>query len=308
MDQPKYLLWLGASVAVSFLFFLFTGRRNRNNARLVLVSVIPAVILGAVCSKLLYLLLQLDFVLVEGIEEHLFSMSPERFSFIGGVAGVCLSVALCGKLTRTGAVNALNGFAPAGLLLAALIRFGEFFLAGDYMTGTGPFLEEGSPLCFFPMAINCSGDPEWAEWYLAVFAIEGTVLLVMAVVSLRCFRRDRFLRSLFYLCLPQIILENLLNNVFWWIFCVRVEQALYMAAMLILLIVYTVRAKGWRFRAVPAVAAVLCTGLFVVMEFAMEQKIEFLSFLSVEACYGLMGLGTAVLLAAEVWSHPQTVR
>lgn len=299
MSSPAYLLWMGASVLAAFALFFLTDRRCRAAAA---AAVIPSVLLGAVCSKLLYMLLQLDFVLADDWQSILVSTSPEHFSFVGGIAGVCLAVALCAKAVKVKPVEALNGFAPAGLVLAALTRFGEGFLASEYMTGTGPWMEEGSPLCFFPLSINISGDPEWQEWYLSVFLLEGAFLLIAAVISALCFKKGRFIRSLFLMCLPQLIFENLLNNVFWWIFCIRVEQLIYMAVMAVILVIYTVRAKGWKYRLLPVIVAAACVGLFVVVEFAMEQKIEALLFLNVNACYGLMALGTLALGVTEALS------
>ena len=300
MNNPAYLLWMGGSILLSFGLFLLLGRGCNNRGRLAAVALVPTVLLGMVCSKLLYMLLQLDYVLADGWDMLLLSASPEHFSFIGGILGVCLAILLAAKLVKVPPMKALNAFAPAGLLLAALARFGEGFLAQKFMTGTGPYMEEGSPLCFFPISVNCSADPEWQEWYLSVFLIEGVLLLVAAVVSFICFKKGRFIRSLFLLCLPQVICENLLNNIFWWIFCIRVEQLLYMVVMTVILIIYAVRAREWKYRLLPVIVAAACAGLFIVAEFAMEQKIEFLSFLSVSDCYMLMGLGTVALLFTEI--------
>lgn len=300
MNQGAYLLWMGASVLASFGMFLLLCRGIDRRGRLAAMAMVLSVVLGAVCSKLTYMLLQLDYVLAGGWDTFLLSASPEHFSFVGGILGVCLAVLLAARLAGVQPMRALNAFAPAGLVLAALARFGEGFLAGEYMTGTGPYMEEGTPLCFFPLSINCSMDPEWQEWYLSVFLIEGVLLLLAAVISLTCLRKGRFIRSLFLLCLPQIICENLLNNVFWWIFCIRVEQLLYMVVMTVILIIYAIRARGWKLRLLPVIVAAACAGLFIVAQFAMEQKIECLTFLSVRDCYLLMGLGTAALLATEI--------
>ena len=300
MNNPAYLLWMGGSILLSFGLFLLLGRGCNNRGRLAAVALVPTVLLGMVCSKLLYMLLQLDYVLADGWDTLLLSASPEHFSFIGGILGSCLAILLAAKLVKVPPMKALNAFAPAGLLLAALARFGEGFLAQKFMTGTGPYMEEGSPLCFFPISVNCSTDPEWQEWYLSVFLIEGVFLLAAAVISLVCFKKGRFIRSLFLLCLPQVICENLLNNIFWWIFCIRVEQLLYMVVMTVILTIYAIRARGWKYRLLPVIVAAACAGLFIVAEFAMEQKIEFLSFLSVSDCYMLMGLGTVALLFTEI--------
>ena len=73
-----------------------------------------------------------------------------------------------------------------------------------------------------------------------------------------------------------------------------------MVVMTVILIIYAIRARGWKYRLLPVIVAAACAGLFIIAEFAMEQKIEFLSFLSVSDCYMLMGLGTVALLFTEI--------
>jgi len=95
---------------------------------------------------------------------------------------------------------------------------------------------------------------------------------------------------------------------FMWFFCIRVEQLACMVTMFVLLILYGLRAEtGWR-RFRPAGLALLCAGLFILCEFALEGKIPFLRFLNQEACYGLMALGQAVLGAVEIRAFRRMVR
>ena len=57
--------------------------------------------------------------------------------------------------------------------------------------------------------------------------LEGLLTLGVFAVCIARFRKHRFLRSLFYLCLIQILCESLRSDSFTWLF-VRVEQLLCM--------------------------------------------------------------------------------
>ena len=297
-ETGKFWLWLAGSFLLIFLLFGAAdrkgeGQRARRTAECLALGALGA-LLGA---KLVYYICQLDFMIAAGWRESLFRLDPEEMSFYGGAAGLCLGVALSARGREP--VALLNRFAPWGLALGALVRFGEGFLG---MLGVGPYLEEEA-LCFFPLAVGFSYGDDWTEWYLAVYVLEGISLLIVAAISRWGLKEHRFLRSVFWCCLPQILLENLRSGSFMWFFCIRVEQLACMVAMFVILVMYGVRARNRVPAArafLPAAVALLCAGLFIVCEFAMEGKIPFLRFLNIGACYGLMALGQVILGVTEV--------
>ena len=91
-----------------------------------------------------------------------------------------------------------------------------------------------------------------------------------------------------------------------WFFCIRVEQLACMVTMFVILVRYGMRMKNLPRRFLPAGIALLCAGLFIVCEFAMEGKIGFLRFLDIYACYGLMALGLAALAVTEIRAFRRT--
>ena len=305
MQESTYWLWMAGSALLAFGLFCGVGLRGeRRQGKLGGLSLLLGSAGGLLGAKVSYYLCQITFMIAAGWKESLFCLHPEELSFFGGAAGVCLGVALAARLAGERPIRVLDLFAPWGLLLGALARFGENFLG---QMGIGPYLENPS-LCFFPLAKGFSYGEDWTEWYLAVFVLEGLAMLAVAAVSFFRFREHRFLRSLFWLCLPQILLENLRMGSFMWFFCIRVEQLACMVTMFVLLILYGLRGEtGWR-RFRPAGIALLCAGLFIVCEFALEGKIAFLRFLNQEACYGLMALGQAVLGAVEIRAFRRMVQ
>jgi hypothetical protein len=105
---------------------------------------------------------------------------------------------------------------------------------------------------------------------------EGLFSLVAMVLSLyHKDEHDRFLRTLFYLCLPQIFCESLRAMSIKWLF-VRSEQLFCFLFCEGVLIWYGIRKKGnvsflQRFGA-ALVGLVVC-GLIIAAEFALDGKI-----------------------------------
>lgn len=287
-----YLLWLILSAVLCTALYFLTLRRAKvtQPAALAALTLLCGGVLGLILSKLVYYLAKIDFMMAMGWARSLIDTDPTSFSYYGGMAGVCLGAALAAKLT--GAVKpmkALNLFAPAGALLAALARFGEAFYPTDLMYGFGKYLENEG-LWFFPLAVG----NEWDEYYLAVFMLEGILSLIVAAVSLCCFKKDRFLRTLFYLCLFQIFCESLRSDSFSWLF-VKVEQLICAVTVTAVLALYAVfPEKKARCRFLPLITAGICVLLFVGIEFALD-KTDIPHVIS----YAAMWLGLAAMAAAE---------
>ena len=165
------------------------------------------------------------------------SLKADEMSYYGGAAGVCLAVFLAAKILGEKPGKALNAFATSGALLAALVRFAEYWLGS---LGTGDYIEEALP---FPFAVSELWNPDFPEYYLAIFMLEGILSLRVAVFALRN-RKDSFvfLRTVFYLCLLQIICESLRATSIRWLF-VRYEQLLCYLIAEGILVWYAVAAK-----------------------------------------------------------------
>ena len=296
IQESGCLIWTGCSLILCFgLFYLAELRKEARGGTLAGLCLGLGTLGGILGAKAAYYLCQIDFMIAEGWLESLLSLNPDGLSFFGGAAGVCGGVALAARIAGQKPVALLDRFAPYGLVLGALVRFGEYFLG---MLGVGYYLENEA-LCFFPLAMGFSYGDSYTEWYLAVFVLEGISLLAVAAFSRWGLREHRFLRSVFWMCLPQILLENLRMSSMMWFFCIRVEQLACMVAMFVILILHGLRGERGARRFLPAGIALACAGLFIVCEFAMEGKISFLRFLNLYACYGLMALGQVILGVTE---------
>ncbi len=287
MTLLPYSLWMVGSALLCILLFFFLLKGEEKRLKLCICSLVLGALGGAIFSKMVYYITQIDYMLVAGLWESLLVWDdPSQFSYYGGVLGVCLGIVVAAKAAKLPVMSVLNRFAPCGALMAALARVGEVFLG---MLGTGMYLENEA-LHFFPLAVS----NEWDEWYLAVFMMGGLAYTVVFLASLFRFRSHAFLRTVFYLCLPQILLESLRNQGMFWLFCVRVEQIFCMVGLETVLVVYSIKGKGKKNPFAAPILGLLMAAVFVGLEFALD-KTDVPRIIT----YAVMALGLAILGYSE---------
>ena len=287
----QYALWFLVSLVISLSLFAFMNREKKGVLPQCLLMGAFGTIFGVVLAKLVYCLAMINFTIMNGWLKSLVDVTMGTFSYYGGVAGFCLGVVLSARLTRHKPMELLDAFAPAGVLLAALARFGEIMLDG---VGVRDMLYWEHPEhCFFPLAVS----NEYGEWLYAVFMLEGLLSLGVFALCITRFKKQCFLRSLFYLCLMQILCESLRSDSFTWLF-VKVEQLICMLAVAGVLVVYCVKSPGVRRRWMPIVYCFPVAAVFVVLEFALNGKIP----LPRPLCYAVMVIGLVVLSLNEIWT------
>ena len=287
----QYVLWFLGSLVISLGLFAFMNRKNKSVLTECLLIGAFGTLFGFILAKLVYYLAMIDFMVMNGWLKSLVDVTAGTFSYYGGVAGFCLGVVLAARLTHQKPMVLLDAFAPAGLLLAALVRFGEVVLDG---VGIRDMLYWERPEhCFFPLAVS----NEYGEWLYAVFMLEGLLTLGVFVLCVTLFKKRRFMRSLFYLCLIQILCESLRSDSFTWLF-VKVEQLLCMLGVAGILLIYCVKTSGVRRRWLPFLYCFPVAAVFVVLEFALNGKIP----LPQTLCYGVMVAGLLGLSLDEIWA------
>ena len=294
INLTAYLLFMGCSAAACILWFFLACRRHMPAGRagaLSMLTLVLGIILGLTGARLVWFLCRIN------TRPALFSLVYYELSYYGGVAGVSLAVWLSAKIMRMNGRDALNCFAPMGTFMAAMARFAEGFLG---MLGVGACLEEG---IFFPVTIELVYDETYSEFYLAVFMFEGLFSLAALVLCLKHKdERDRFLRTLFYLCLPQVFCESLRAQSINWLF-VRSEQLFCFAFCEGVLFWYGLRMKGqvsFLKRWGAAILGLLVCGLVITAEFALDGKILIgEEMIPKWITYGFALAGLAAIAAAE---------
>ena len=274
INLTAWFVFTGCSAAACILWFFLSFRRKASAGRaagLGLLILVLGVLLGTACARLGWVLLRINTIPGDRLVPELFTLRHDELSYYGGLAGVVLAVWLSAKILRLPSRDVLNAFAPAGAFLAAMFRFAEGFL-GLYGVGyVEAWIERG---VFFPVTVEVVWDEYYSEFYFAVFMLSGLFSLFAMVLSLvHGKERNRFVRTLFYLCLPQILCESLRMQTITWLF-VKEEQLLCFLVCEAILVAYAARAgrKSGRAWLVPAGGLPAC-GLLVACEFAIDGKI-----------------------------------
>ena len=284
----QYVLWFLCSLILALGLFAFMNRRKKAILLKCLLIGILGTALGIIGAKLIYYLAMIDFMFMNGWLRSLADFSAGTFSYYGGVAGFCLGIVLSARISHERPMSLLDAFAPAGLLLAALARFGEYFLPG---VGLRDMLYWEHPEhCFFPLAVS----NEYDEWLYAVFMLEGFLTLVVFAFSISRFKKQRFMRSLFYMCLIQILCESLRSDSFSWLF-VKVEQLLCMLVVASVILIYCIKTPSVPHRWLPFILCFPIAAIFVVLEFALNGKIP----IPQVVCYPVMIAGLTALSLIE---------
>ena len=265
-----YLVFMGCSAAACILWFFLSCRRQTGARKAAAVSGLTlalGVALGVLCSRAAWLLMRFNAIIVKDI----LTLRYYELSYFGGVAGVVLAVWLAAKITKEPSRKILNAFAPMGAFMAAMARFAEGFLG---LYGVGYLEEVFDEGLFFPLTMEVAWDEEYSEFYLAVFFLSGLCCLGAMVFALaRGKDRNRLARTMFYICLPQVLLEGLRMQSINWLF-VRVEMLLCFLFCEGTLVYYTFRAGPKKIRSwVPAITGLLVCGVVIVGEFALDGKI-----------------------------------
>ena len=268
-----WLIMMAVSMLCACAVFAVSARRRMalsSGRALALGGFVYAagVLLGILGAKLFYFLFRIFYLMDLGAGAFWLSFHTEELSYYGGVAGVTLAVFLAAKCFRLSPRSTLNAFAAAGALLAAAARFAEVFL---FPTGLGAYLDEPLP---FPLAVSVVYSEDYTESILAIYNFEGLVSLIAFALAL-VHRNEprRFLRTLFYLCLPQILLESLRTDAINLLF-VHIEQLLCYLFVEGVLVWYGFRCGARRFSSwIPALAGLAVCGLTVMEEFMLEGKI-----------------------------------
>jgi len=270
----SYLIWAGITVCAGFLLFGGLLKRKGLPVRTAAISLPLSIILGFVFAKVFYVVfMQAEDVLTWGEWERFLDFQPRRMCFVCGAAGACLGVWLAARWTGQDRKKVMDCFAAPGALLVAGFRLAE---CTQGTLGLGVLAEGSGWLSGPPFVMtDAYGDP-----YVAVFFWEAVAALVIGVFALiRKEERDghRFEKTVYCLCLCQILLESMRNHSMRWGF-VCVEMLLCAVIMVALSFMACRRNEKRTGRYRPVGIQLMGMGDIVAVEFARQKAgIEFLA-------------------------------
>ena len=226
-------------------------------------------VLAFLLAKVLYVLLQMNYVWPRWGFHAFLRMNLTEFAFFGGMLGALLGVMIAGWLLRLPLRRNLDAFAPAMALLCALWKFAEYFL-GDF--GSGSYVENEAQQ-FFPLAVR----NQYEEWYYAVFMLAGLCALIVFAFSLVRTKRHvdisgmLFGRTAFYLAVPLVLCESLRAECMRWGFvkCEQVLCGVTIGAAILALCIGTRVSNSRRY--LPIVWVLLIVAGLVGVEFMLDK-------------------------------------
>lgn len=313
---PYYGLILLLSAVIAALWTYFRARKEKESWRGAGLFALLALLLGFLCAWLGYGLVNLNWVMEHGAGAMLQSLQSRLLPY-GAVIGCVLAALLAAKRCECSAFALLDAASAPLCLMTALTRLAEP-LAGmgfgrNIYDWFDPWMEESmiawedpSALFRFPFAMQ----DHYGEWNFNISILEALTALVLLVICLCMEKRKaggRFLLVVMGCAALQIAWESMRQDaVMRWGF-VRANQLLSaVAVMACAAACYAAMPKKKRSGgklALVLTGEVLCAGVAMAMEFALEKKIDFLVFLRMDACYLIMLAACAgmVLLALPLW-------
>ena len=249
-------------------------------------------------AHLFQCLMRLDYVLNEQSFLHLFTFWEGGFMLYGGLFGALLAAFAAGKLTGVCPLKVMDAYAPAGAVMIAFARLAEAFSGQGY----GDYLWEEGFFTRFPFA---TFNPDWEAWAWSISMPEILWALIVLVILLSLRKNakpgDKTLVLVGLYAAMQVVFESLRRDEFLrWGF-VRCSELLSAVALFIVLLCYQLRSgRVWKKRHIVCwIGYVVLVVSCILLEFATEERIPFLTFLSPEACYVCM-TGCCALLCGCV--------
>jgi phosphatidylglycerol---prolipoprotein diacylglyceryl transferase len=293
-------LYYGITLLTGSLLALGIGWHRCVKAKIATRKIVLATVLlpvfVAFFSHLLYCLVDLEYTIYSYSFGYLFAFWENGYMLYGGMLGAVLALLMIGGKDT---LKLLEQVAPSGALMIAVARIGEGFLGqgyGEYWTGESVFRR-------FPFMVY---DPYYEEWGWALFILEALIALILFIYLLQIkmtWQGDGALLLFGLYASAQIVLESLRRDEYLrWGF-VRVEEVASAVLVLVVLVCYC-----WKAGKGKGLSKALCFSLYIVMtvfclllEFATEGRIPFLTFMDVDACYAAMAVACVLLGASVLW-------
>lgn len=311
-----YGLVMAASAALAFALTAWQGKKQGLKPGTISWFAVLSIPLALLIARIGYCLVMLDWLLDQGFD-FFWQLSRGGYMLYGAMVGGILAGAMTAKITHQSVAGILDAAAAPTALMIALCRMAEPLVnlgyGYDIEEWFDPFEEKSmiawedpSVLFRFPL-----GEQNYyGVWCFAVYLPETITALLIFFILLGLKKRrpggKALLMTLLYAG-TQAFWESMRQDaVLKWGF-VRASQLFSGIAVLIVLIIC------WRMldssRRKPAllwrsVACILLScGVIMAMEFALEQKIGFLTWMRMDVCYAVMALGCLGLIFSvlPVW-------
>ncbi len=268
-----------------------------------------AVPLAVIFGRIFYFLVSLPWFIDRGIGTF-FRFTEGGYMLYGAMAGTVLAAWIAGRMTGQGTARILDGAAAPFALFTAIARGAEVLVG----VGLGEYIEEWFDPSFGRSMIELEDSAFFQRfpfgvldadgyWRFPVFWLEAAAAAVIFVLLLRIQTRRSGSKALLFLGMYsalQTFLESIkIDLELRWGF-VKVNQFLVVPAIILIFVFCVLRTpkpeRTFRRFVKPAAGILLCIGVIMAMEFALEDKIGFLIWMKMDLCWLVM-LAAAIGMA-----------
>ena len=274
---------------------------------------IPLAVLG---GRLAYCLVALDWVLDQGLD-FFWQFTRGGYMFYGALLGGIAAAALACKITKAPLAPLLDSaVAPAALMLA-IGRLAEPLVGlgygHDIEEWFDPFEEKAmiaweNPEILFRFPLG--EQNYYGVWCFAIYLPEALTALAICIALFSMKPRRAGGKAALGLLLygaSQPLWESMRQDeVLKWGF-VRASQLFSAFAVLAVILICWFALRKEERKPAALIKAILILllscGVIMAMEFALEQKISFLTWMRMDVCYVVMALGCVglALSALPLW-------
>ena len=302
--------WVIAGAAAAALLLMLLGRRKAP------VRTGAVFLFGALAVPLCLLLGRAAFWLcsaeiMKNSPVSFWDFLADRYYFMlyGAVIGGFAAAFLAARITGEAFARVADAAAAPAALLIAAGRFGEYGIKAGFGSSVLEWFdpweawsmiawEDPEPICRFPFAVQI---PPYNSWRFAINLWEGLAAVVILIILLamkkrRCGGKATLLLLIYASC--QILFESMRKDeVIIWGF-VKANQLISALLVLgILVFCWLKQPKAERRTSslvLRTAQLLLAAGVVMMMEFALDQKINFLLWMRADLSY-------IVMAAACVW-------
>lgn len=314
-----YGLCTAGAALLALILMQLTRKKHDLSSETVSWFAVLSVPFAVFFARVGYFLVRLNYFREKGFLSF-FRFDQGGYILYGALLGVLIAAAVAAKITRTPISSVLDAAAGPGMIAVCCCRMSEKLVFQGYGMAIvewfgDPFLlefdpsaripssflwEDPSPLFHFPLAVQMDGI-----WYFSIFFWEALAAAAIGLFILLMKRRapgGHVTLALLLYAACQILLESLRKDaVLTWGF-VKVSQLLSAITIGVIALICCIRLRGQprqRGRMITAWISIFALlGIVIAMEFALDEKISFLSWMHMDLCYLVIGLVSAGIVFA----------
>lgn len=272
------------------------------------VAVIPCAFIFA---RLCYVLVTFPSFQNAGLMAA-FALTGGGFMLYGALLGGFIAAWVVAKCTKSAPLSLLDALALPAAWIIAVARFAEGLVGQGYGWDLARWFDPEEGMSILPLehydflkGLPFSIEDMYGDFTWAIFILAGLYALVVCLVL---WRRAKgrpgcsFSLMLLLYAAGQILWESMRQDaVLRWGF-VRVSQVISALVLLGLLLWLHLRTTpGQRKPLIPRLIGLLALlGVVMAMEFAVEKKINFLEWMTMDLCYFTMAAACAGMIGLIV--------